>query len=207
MQQETVEDVLAAHGIGDLDFLVMLAQFGEIHDLVAAAEILFAIDLEHHFLGVGRQWHRLGPNSKSCASDFRLVVSRRRRYPRLGDRVRKRNDSLILLGRAARQWHPQPALIVRQLTFEFTGGLGFLQQVFAIALQEVVNRLDTNLDGASWLVFVEVLEGKVRRTGVLDDTLDHAVNRRVVPALEIAYFERDEIGMAGGELRRPNLLI
>jgi hypothetical protein len=36
MQKEAVEDVFTAHGIGDFGFLVVLAEFGEVHDLVTA---------------------------------------------------------------------------------------------------------------------------------------------------------------------------
>src|ERR1019366_4521326 len=66
---------------------------------------------------------------------------------------------------------------------------------------------DTDLDGSRGLIFVEVLEGKIGRTRVLDDVLDHAVDRRVVSALEVAHLQRYQVGMTRRELRRPNLLV
>ena len=36
VQQKAVEDVLPAHRIGNFGFLVVFAQFGEIHDFVAS---------------------------------------------------------------------------------------------------------------------------------------------------------------------------
>ena len=61
VQQEAIEDALAAHGLGDLGFLVVLAEFGEVHHLVPAPIAGFAVDFEHHLLGVAGQGHGIDP--------------------------------------------------------------------------------------------------------------------------------------------------
>ena len=69
--------------------------------------------------------------------------------------------------------------------------------VVAVATQEIVDCLQADADRARGLVFIQVLEGEVRRAGPLDDPLDHAINRRIVTALEARYLKCDEIRMAG----------
>src|SRR5207248_3848345 len=65
----------------------------------------------------------------------------------------------------------------------------------------------TNSDRARRLVFIEILESKVRSSRILDDVLDDRVNRRVVTALEVRNLERDQVGMARGKLRSPDLVV
>ena len=50
--------------------------------------------------------------------------------------------------------------------------------------QEVVDRLDAYLDGTRRSVFIDVLEGKVRRARAFNNLLDDRVDGRVVPAFE-----------------------
>jgi len=57
MQEEAVEDMLTAHRVGDLGFLVVLAELGEVHHPVAAAEIGLAVDFKHQIFGIGTKGH------------------------------------------------------------------------------------------------------------------------------------------------------
>ena len=43
--------------------------------------------------------------------------------------------------------------------------------------------------------------------GLLDDSLNHAVDRRIVPALEAGNLERHQVRMPRGKLRRPYFVI
>src|SRR5580704_5139327 len=94
-----------------------------------------------------------------------------------------------------------------ELRFDFLVCLALANDLFAVAAQEVIDGLDANSDGAGGLVLVEILEAEVRSAGLLDDALDYAVDGRVVSALEAGDFERDEIRMARGELRGPDLVV
>ena len=77
--------------------------------------------------------------------------------------------------------------------------------VFAVALQEVADRLHANPDRAGRLVLVDILEAEVRRAGVLHDLFDHRVDRRVVAALEAGKLQRHQVGMPRDVLRGPHL--
>ncbi len=57
-------------------------------------------------------------------------------------------------------------------------------ELLLVAAEEIADGLDADLDRAGGLVFVNVLEAEVRRAALLDDLLDDAVDRGVVPALE-----------------------
>src|SRR5262249_25854374 len=102
----------------------------------------------------------------------------------------------------AEQLLAQLALVLGDLLLDFFVTRR-LVHVLEIALQEVVNRLDADLDRAGRFVLVDVLEREVRRAGPLDDPFD----RRIVAALERRELERHEIWMPGGELRRPYLVV
>jgi hypothetical protein len=71
VQQESVEDVIAAHGVFNLSFFVMLAQLGEVNDFVLAAEVGVAVDLEHNLLGIAGEWHSLDLRLPVVARAFR----------------------------------------------------------------------------------------------------------------------------------------
>ena len=105
MQQESVENVLAAHGIVDLFFLVVLAEFGEVDDLVSPAEIALAVDLEHHFLGVAGQGH--GEDKRLATSRWQLVYRIDRRTLRKMLRIRAEPQRLL------KDWH-DVSLVSRQ---------------------------------------------------------------------------------------------
>ena len=77
--------------------------------------------------------------------------------------------------------------------------------VFAVALQEVADGLDADLDRAGGLVLVDILEAEVRRAGVLHDLFDHRVDRRVVAALEAGKLQRHQVRMPRDILRGPDL--
>src|SRR5205085_3877726 len=73
--------------------------------------------------------------------------------------------------------------------------------------QEVIDCLHANSDGASRLVLVQVLEAEIRRARLLDDALNYAVDRRIVPALEAGQLQRYQVRMPGRKLCRPYLVI
>src|SRR5271165_3141549 len=79
--------------------------------------------------------------------------------------------------------------------------------VFAVAAQEIVDGLDADPHRSGRLVLVQVLERKIRRVRFLDDALDHTINGRVVAALEVRDLHGHQVGMARGELGRPDLVI
>jgi hypothetical protein len=82
-----------------------------------------------------------------------------------------------------------------------------LDNVVTIAAQEVVDRLDADADRPGRLVLIQILEREVRSARLLDDAFDHAIDRRIVAALETRHLERNEIRMPRGELCRPHLMI
>ena len=46
-----VEDVLAAHGVVDLDFSIVFVELGEVHNAVPPGGFRFAVNFEHHLFG------------------------------------------------------------------------------------------------------------------------------------------------------------
>ncbi len=52
-----------------------------------------------------------------------------------------------------------------------------------------------------------VLETEVWRAGLLDDSLNHAVDGRIVPTLEARNLQRHQVGMSCRELRSPHFVI
>src|SRR6266481_4182241 len=72
-------------------------------------------------------------------------------------------------------------------------GFPLANDFFAIPPEEIVNRFNTDPDGAGRLVFIEIFETEIWRARLLDNTFDDAVDRCVVPAFEAGNFERDEI--------------
>src|SRR5579883_137792 len=82
-----------------------------------------------------------------------------------------------------------------------------LDDHLAIAPQEVIDRFHTNADRSGGLVFVQILETEIGRAGALDNSLDYAIDRRVVAAFKIGNFKRHQIGMPRGELRGPHFVI
>src|SRR5271156_4536674 len=72
---------------------------------------------------------------------------------------------------------------------------------FAIPPQEIIDGLDANPDGAGGLVLVQILEAEIRRAGLLDNALNHAINGRIVSALETRNFKRNQIRMPRGKFR------
>src|SRR5918995_6717626 len=85
----------------------------------------------------------------------------------------------------------QPALELGQSRLELALLLLGADHVLAVALEEVADRLDADLDRARRLVLVDVLEAEVRRARLLDDLLDGRVDGRIVAALERAELQRD----------------
>src|SRR6202042_3666489 len=94
-----------------------------------------------------------------------------------------------------------------ELFFDILGCLPFADYFLAITLQEIIDRLDANPDRTRRFVFVEILEAEIRRTRLLDDSFDHAIDRRVVSAFEAGNFERHQIRMARRKLRCPNFVV
>ena len=92
-----------------------------------------------------------------------------------------------------------------ELVFDGIRLLLVADHVFAVALEEVADGLDADLDRAGRLVFVDILEAEVRRAGVLHNFLDHRVNRRVVAALEARELQRHQVGMPRDILGGPDL--
>ena len=64
--------------------------------------------------------------------------------------------------------------------------------ILAVALEEVADGFDADLDGTGGLVLVNVLEAEVRGAAAFDDLFDRRVDRGVVAAFEAGEFERDE---------------
>src|SRR5678816_1496891 len=77
--------------------------------------------------------------------------------------------------------------------------------VFAVALEEITDGLDADLDRAGGAILIQILERIVRRARVLDDLFDHTVDGRVVTALEVGNLERHQVGMTRGVLGGPHL--
>ncbi len=80
-----------------------------------------------------------------------------------------------------------------QLSLDVLCGFALADDFLAITAQEIIDGFHANADRARRLVLVEILEAEVGRTRLLDDAFDHAVDRRVVSALEAGDFERDQI--------------
>jgi hypothetical protein len=97
--------------------------------------------------------------------------------------------------------------LLRHLLLDRRAGRAFSVHVLRIALQEVVNPLDADLDRARRLVLIDILEREVRRAGPLDDRFDHRVDRRIVPAFEAGQLQRDEVWMARRKPRGPDIVI
>src|SRR5262252_7723538 len=102
---------------------------------------------------------------------------------------------------------PQLPLVFGELLFDLVLSDAALDDVLSVPLEEVVDRLDANPDGARRLVLIQILEAEVRRAGPFDDAFDDAVDGRVVAALEARHFERHQVRMPRGELRGPDLVI
>ena len=102
---------------------------------------------------------------------------------------------------------PELRLQLRQLCVYFFLRFAALDDLFAVAAEEVIDCFDTDADGSRGLVFVEILEAEVRRAGILDDPFYNAIDGRVVTALEARDFKGDEIGVTCRELGRPNFVI
>ena len=79
-------------------------------------------------------------------------------------------------------------------------------QVLPVALQEIADGLDANLDRARGLIFIDVLKGKVGCAGLGHDLLDYGVDRGVVAALEAGELEGHQIRVPRRELRGPHFL-
>src|SRR5688572_17268126 len=79
--------------------------------------------------------------------------------------------------------------------------------VFAIAAQEIVDRFHSYLNRARRFILVEVLETEIRCAASLNDAFDDAIDGGVMSAFEARHFECNQVGMAGRELCRPNLVI
>src|SRR5262249_13076228 len=82
-----------------------------------------------------------------------------------------------------------------------------LDDVFAVAPQEVIDGFDPDAYGPGRLILIQILEAEVRRAGPLDDALDNAVNRRIVAALEARHLERHQVRMARREFGSPHLVV
>src|SRR5580704_11381632 len=72
----------------------------------------------------------------------------------------------------------------RQLCFDVGASFALANDLFAIATEEIVDRLDSNSNRAGWLVLVEIFEAEIRGPRLLDDTFDDSVNRSIVAAFE-----------------------
>ena len=83
-----------------------------------------------------------------------------------------------------------------QLRFDVTFELAPLDNVFPIAVEEVIDGLDANADRARRLVLVEVVEREIRRAGLFDDAFYDSIDRSIVTAFEAGNFERDQTRMA-----------
>jgi len=99
----------------------------------------------------------------------------------------------------------QPALELGHAALDVEFLTLLLDDVVAVAAEEVVDGFDADANGPGRLVFIEVFEGEVGRAGPLDDAFDDAVDGRVVSAFEARHLERHEIGMARRKLGRPDL--
>src|SRR6185312_6836113 len=86
------------------------------------------------------------------------------------------------------QLFPQFPLVLGELRVDVADGFALPDQILAVTAQEIINRFDTNPDGPSRLVLIQVLERKIRRTRILDDVFDHRIDRRIMAALEIGNF-------------------
>ena len=93
------------------------------------------------------------------------------------------------------------------MSFDVLRGFPLADDFLAITAQEIIDGLDANPDRAGRLVLVEILEAEIRRARLLDDAFDHAVDRRVVAALEAGNLQRHQIRMPRRELRRPHLVV
>src|SRR5258707_3796905 len=82
-----------------------------------------------------------------------------------------------------------------------------LDDVFAVAPEEVVDRLNPDANRPGRLVLIQILEAEVGRAGPLDDAFDNAVNRRIVAALEARHLERDQVRMARREFGGPHFVV
>src|SRR5579884_3071023 len=74
MQEEAIEDVLAAHGLGDLGVFVVLSQFGKVHHFVLTGQRGVSVNLEHHFLGVAGKRHGLWKILSPLTRFMRLLM-------------------------------------------------------------------------------------------------------------------------------------
>src|SRR5580704_13154351 len=69
--------------------------------------------------------------------------------------------------------------------------LALLDDLFAVAAQEVIDGFHADTNRAGGFVFVQILEAEIRRARLLDDAFDNSVDRRVVAALKTRDFKRD----------------
>src|SRR5580658_1257427 len=86
-----------------------------------------------------------------------------------------------------------------QLRFDLFARLALLDDLLAIAAQEVINGFHADPDRARGLVFVEILKAEIRCARLLDDSFDDTIDWRIVAALETGNFERNQVGVTRGE--------
>src|SRR6266849_9975267 len=102
---------------------------------------------------------------------------------------------------------PQLVFVSRKLGLDVLCRLALPDDLLAIPPQKVIDSLDPNPDRARGLVLVQVLEAEVRSARLLDDSFDHAIDGRIVPALETRNLQRHQVRMPCRELRRPHLVV
>src|SRR5258707_5534043 len=105
-----------------------------------------------------------------------------------GDRLRHRGFRL------RQQLFAQLSLVIRQLLLYVLGYLRLLDQILAIAPQEIVNGFDADSDGARRLVLIQVLECKIGSPGTLDDVFDNGIDRGIWTTLAISDLRRSQVG-------------
>src|SRR5439155_5204683 len=105
----------------------------------------------------------------------------------------------------AQELLPEPRFELEELRFNRLRLVLVAHDIFAVALQEVPDRLHPDPDRPGGLVLVDVLEAEVWRAGVLHDLFHYGVDRSVVAALETRQLEGHQVWMPRDVLRGPHL--
>ena len=81
------------------------------------------------------------------------------------------------------------------------------RQLLAVLLQEVVDGFYADAQRARGFVLVDIAEAEVGFSGALGDLFDDAADEGVMAAFEVRQFDRNQVGMARGELGGPEFMV
>jgi len=70
-----------------------------------------------------------------------------------------------------------------------------------------MHRLDANTNRGNGSILIQIAEREMRFTGLFDNLLDHPADERIMTAFEVGELDRNQIGVPGDKLGRPDLVV